>query len=105
MRAYPPSSVNPAPFWPLQDIRSHQSCLALVNHPGIAPPICIAHTIAIRLHDVCAVYEPPSAFLSYAIHHTIWATAISCKGQAPTLLHSTRPAPLRCICSGSSSEV
>jgi len=38
-------------FWPLQDIRSLQSCLALVNHPVIAPSICIAYTIAILLHD------------------------------------------------------
>ena len=48
--------VNPAPFifplgWPLQDIRSLQSFLALVNHPCIAPSICIAHTISIRLHN------------------------------------------------------
>ena len=37
--------------WPLQDIRSLQSFLALVNHPCIAPSICFAHTIAILLHD------------------------------------------------------
>ena len=42
--------VNPA-FWPLHDIRSLQSFLALVNHPCIAPSICFARTIAILLHD------------------------------------------------------
>jgi len=31
--------------WPLQEIRSHQSCFALLNHPGIAPPTCIANMI------------------------------------------------------------
>jgi len=41
----------PRPAWPLQDIRSLQSFLALVNHPCIAPSICFAHTIAILLHD------------------------------------------------------
>ena len=32
-------------LWPLQDIRSHQSCLALLNHLGIVPPTCNAHMI------------------------------------------------------------
>jgi len=35
---------------PLQDIRSLQSFLALVNHPFVAPSICIAHTTAMLLH-------------------------------------------------------
>ena len=56
-------TLNPAVFWPLQDIRSHQSFLALVNHPVIAPSICIAQTIATLLHDYCAIYDPlPTPF-------------------------------------------
>jgi len=65
----------------LQDIRSLQSFIALVNHPGIASPICIAHTFAIRLYDFCTTYDPSPAFLSYAIHHTILVMPISRKGQ------------------------
>jgi len=33
-------------------------------------PICIAHTIAILLHDDCALYDSPPTTLLYAIHHT-----------------------------------
>ena len=49
--------------------------------PLFLTPTCIAHTIAILLHDVCAVYDPPPTPLCYAIHHTILILAISCKGQ------------------------
>jgi len=69
---------------PLQDIRLLQSFLALITHPGIASPTCIAHTIAIPLHDFCAIYDPSPAVLSNAIHHTILVTAISCNGQVLT---------------------
>ena len=68
--------------WPLQEIRSLQSNLALFNHPCIAPSICIAYTIAILSHDYCAIYDPHSTRLVYAIHHTILAVAIARKGQA-----------------------
>jgi len=37
--------------WPLQDIRSLQSVLALINPPFIAPSIYIAHASAIPWHD------------------------------------------------------
>jgi len=50
------------PGWPSQDIRSLHKFLALVNHPFIAPSICIAHTIAVLLHDSCAIYDPPPDF-------------------------------------------
>ena len=53
-----------------------------VNHPFIAPPSCKAYPIAIPLHDYCAIYNPPTNPLVYAIHHTTLAIAISCKGQA-----------------------
>jgi len=43
-------------------------------------PTCIAHKIAIRLHDYKAIHEPPPDPRLYAIYHTILATAISCKG-------------------------
>jgi len=42
----------------LESVRSLQSFLALSNHPCSAPSICIAHTIAILLHDECAIYDP-----------------------------------------------
>jgi len=47
------------------------------------PPTCNAHTIAVLLHDLCAIYDRPSTPLLNAIHHSILATAISCKGQLP----------------------
>jgi len=67
--------------WPLQGIRSIESFRALVHHPFIAPSICIAHTMAMLLHDSCAMYDPHPTPLVYAIHHIILAVAISCKGQ------------------------
>ena len=45
------------------------------------PPSCKAYPIAILLHDYCAIYNPPTNPLVYAIHHTILTIAISCKGQ------------------------
>ena len=45
------------------------------------PPARIAHTIALLLHDYCALYDPPSTPLLYAIHHTILVMPISSKGQ------------------------
>jgi len=73
--------------WPVQDIPSLQSFLALVNHPFIAPSIYIAHAIAaIPLHDECAICEPPPDPLVYAVHHTILAMAISCKVQGTNRL-------------------
>jgi len=45
------------------------------------PPTCIAHTVAILLHDYRAIYDPPSTSLLYAIHHTMLVIIISCKGQ------------------------
>jgi len=45
-------------------------------------PTCNAHTIAIRLRDYCAIYDPHPTPLVYAIHHTILAVAISCEGEA-----------------------
>jgi len=47
----------------------------------LPPTICIARTIAIRLHDYCAIYYAPPTPLLYAIHHTILVKARSCKGQ------------------------
>jgi len=44
------------------------------------PPICMALTIAILLHDYSAVYDAPRTHLLYSIHHTVLAMAISCKG-------------------------
>ena len=52
-------------------------------------PAYIAHAIAIRLHDCCAIYNPPSTCLlyaRYARHYTILVITISCKGQGPSIL-------------------
>jgi len=57
---------------------------AFVHESVIAfspPTTCIAHTIAVLLHDYCAIYDTPPTPLVYAIHHTILVMAISCKGQ------------------------
>ena len=76
--------VNPSARCRLAFTRySFTSQLSCTSHSSLyclAPP-CIAHTIAIQLHDFCALYDPPPAFVSDAIHHTILVTAISCKGQ------------------------
>ena len=50
------------------------------------PPICTARTIAMLLHVHCAIYDAPPTLLVYAIHHTILAMAISCKGQSERLV-------------------
>jgi len=44
-------------------------------------PTRIAHTIALRLHDYCAMYDAPPTPPLYVIHHTMLVMAISCKGQ------------------------
>jgi len=36
----------------------YSSCCARVNHPCVAPHTYKAHTIAILLHDNCAIYDP-----------------------------------------------
>jgi len=84
--------------WPLQDTRSLQSFLALSNHPCIAPSICIAHTIAILVHDECATCDPHPTPLVYAIHHTILTVAISCIGHLSrprVFFRSRSPTPTR----------
>jgi len=45
------------------------------------PPTCKAYPSVIRLHDHCAIHTSPRTPPLYAIHHTILAMAISCKGQ------------------------
>jgi len=47
----------------------------------LPPPTCNTYIVAIVLHDYCAIYAPVLTPLLYAIHHTILAMAISCKGQ------------------------
>jgi len=54
----------------------HESIILL-----LPPPTCIAHTYAILLHDLCAIYDPHPTPFVHAIHHTILAVAISCKDQ------------------------
>jgi len=62
----------------------HESVIHL-----LPPATCSARTIAILLHVYCAIYDAPLTPLLYAIHHTILAITISCKGQPPP------PPPLR----------
>jgi len=73
---------------PVQDILSLVFVGARINHPFITPPICIAHTTAILLHDVCAMQELFPTLPLYAIHHTLLVMTISCKCQ-------TTPPPKR----------
>jgi len=56
-------------------------CSNETNLVSFLPPICIAHTVAVLLHDFRAVYDPPSTSLVCAIHHTILVITVSCKGQ------------------------
>jgi len=39
------------------------------------------HTVAVLLHEYCAINDPPQASRLYAIHHTILVITISCNGQ------------------------
>jgi len=68
--------------WALHAIVLLQGLCARINHPFILPPpACIARTIAVLLHVYCAIYDTPPTPLVYAIHNSILAMAISCKGQ------------------------
>jgi len=66
--------------WPLQDILSRLGFCARINHPLIAPPTCIAHTVAILLQCDCAIFDPLPTPRFHAIHYTIVCIAISCQG-------------------------
>ena len=54
-----PPPVSGGSTWPLQDIHSRQGFCARINHPYSFSHTCIAHTIAIRLHDFRTIYDPP----------------------------------------------
>jgi len=47
----------------------------------LPPAICTARTIAMLVYVYCAIYDAPPTPLLYAIHHTIFVMARSCKGQ------------------------
>ena len=69
------------------------------------PPTCIAHTIAILLHDLRNIRPPtrPDPLL-YATHHTILVIAISCKGETLRRLVLTRYIfTARLLCTNQSS--
>ena len=70
--------VNP---WRLQDIVLIRGFCARINHLLLPPPTRISHTIALLLHDYCAIYDPTPTPLVYSIHHTVLVMAISCKAQ------------------------
>ena len=53
-----------------------------VNHPFIAPTTCRAYTIAIPLHDYCAVYNPsqrPPLCMPYTIQYWHWLYRVKAK--------------------------
>ena len=78
-----PSDSSSATRWPLQDIVSLLVDCARVNRPFIFRPACIAHSVAILLHDYWAIYDPaPASPLLYFIYNTLLLITISCKGQA-----------------------
>jgi len=54
--------------------------------PPLALPIIVLYYCT-----TCAIYDPPRPPLAYAIHHTILAMAISCKGQRGARLELLRP--------------
>jgi len=74
------SAIRFRSSFPLQDLFSLLGFCARINQLFIAPPTCIAHTVAILLQYYCAIFEPLPTPSPYAIHHTISCMAISCKG-------------------------
>ena len=76
-------------MWPQPYLAFTRYCFTLrllcTNQSSVycPPPTCIPRTIAILLHVYSAVYDAPPTHLLYAIHHTILAMAISCKGHNP----------------------
>ena len=60
--------------------------------PLLPQSICITHATAILLREFCAIYDLPPTLPLYAIHNTILAVAIPCKGQTLTPLWT------RCCC-------
>jgi len=80
--------------WPLQDIRSLRVVCARSNVLSLPPPTCIAHNVAIRLHDYWAIYDLPSTSPLYAIHHKILLITISCEGQGVVRLVEEVDMPL-----------
>jgi len=62
------------------DVQPCNPC-ALINHALTAPTTCISHSIAILLHDYCAICNSPPTHLVYAVHYTTLVIAISFKGQ------------------------
>jgi len=67
--------------WPLHDILLRLCFCARINHPFIAPPTCIAHTVAILLQYYRATFHPLPTPRFHVMHHRILCIAISCKGQ------------------------
>jgi len=67
--------------WPIHDILSRLCFCARINHPFIASPTCIAHTVAILLQYYCAIFDPLPTPRFHVIHPTILLMTISCKGQ------------------------
>ena len=62
-------------------IVSLQSFIVGVNHPFIAPPHLQSLPYSNSIARPSCNIRPPTDPLLYAIHHTVLAMAISCKGQ------------------------
>jgi len=79
--------ASASPLWCLPFTRYYFTSKRLCGSPSsLHPPLHLhcPHTIAILLRDYCAIYDLSPAPLLGAIHHTILAMAISCKGQCDT---------------------
>ena len=65
---------------------------------SMPPRNCKAYSIAILLHDHCAIQAPPPPPPLNTIHYTILAMAVSCKGQATMRfgLYPILPFPFLC---------
>jgi len=53
------SHRGPVVSWRLQDIVLLEGLCARIIPLLLPPPIRVAHTIALLLHDCCAIYDPP----------------------------------------------
>jgi len=68
--------------WPLQDIVLLRSFCARVNHSFLAPSPALPALLQCYCTSIAQYTTPPPTPHVYAMHNTILAMAISCKGQS-----------------------
>ena len=61
-------------------LTSSRVCTNQSSSHASGPP-CIAHSVAILLHDYCAIYNPPATPVLYVVHQTILLIKISCQSE------------------------